>query len=153
MIENGFKVVAHLIGGTLVKGYLQSSDAPNIEVVLREHLKSNQKVRVYAEASGDPQEVPIESLKALFFVKTFEGRSDYKEIKFFQSNPTLEGLWVQLRFEDSEVTEGILQNSLRYLREPGFFLKPPDPYSNNEIVYVLKNSLSEFRVLGVRSKY
>jgi len=153
MSQSGLKVVAHLLGGTLVKGYIQSSHSSDAEAALREQLKSNTKVRLHGEQSGDPHEFEIGSLKALFFVKTFEGRGEYKEIKFFQSNPTLEGLWVQLRFDDGEVTEGILQNSLRYLMEPGFFLKPPDPNSNNEYVFVAKNSLAEFRVLGVRSKY
>jgi len=86
-------------------------------------------------------------------VKSFEGRTDYQEIKFFESHPPVEGLWVRIKYYDGEASEGVVHNSLHHLTSPGFFLKPPDPESNNEYVYVLKSSLTDFRVLGVRSSF
>ena len=34
--------------------------------------------------------------------------------------------------------------------EDGFYLKPPDPNSNNRIMYVVKSALKDFTVLGVQ---
>jgi len=57
---------------------------------------------------------------------------------------------MRLQFVDGEVMEGIVYNSLRYLIDPGFFLLPTDPDSNNKVVYVRKNRLVDLRVLGMR---
>src|SRR5256885_7261280 len=46
----------------------------------------------------------LKSAKALFFVKTLEGRTDYVELKFFERNPQIERLWTKIRFRDGEVT-------------------------------------------------
>jgi hypothetical protein len=86
-------------------------------------------------------------------VKSFEGRKDYDEVKFFETHPPIEGLWVRLTFYDNETYEGVVRNSLHYLNSPGFFLKPPDPQSNNSVVYVVKAALVDFRVLGVKATY
>ena len=94
-----------------------------------------------------------ESLKALFFVKSFEGHALQEEIKHFKNGPPIAGLWVRLRFYDKEFTEGVVRNSLHFLNGSGFFLKPPDPHSNNEMLYVVKSSLVEFMVRGVRYTY
>jgi hypothetical protein len=92
-------------------------------------------------------------VKALFFVKSFEGRTDYTELKFFDRNPQIEGLWVKIRFHDGETTEGIVHNSLPFVKDSGFFLRPPDPESNNRVLYVIKKSLTDFRILGIRTDY
>ena len=60
---------------------------------------------------------------------------------------------MRLQFCDLETSEGMIYNSLDFLTNLGFFLKPPDPKSNNEVVYVVKSSLTDFRVLGVRTTY
>jgi hypothetical protein len=57
---------------------------------------------------------------------------------------------MRLQFRDGEVMEGIVHNSLRYLVDPGFFLMPTDPESNNKLVYVVKSWLADLRVLGMR---
>jgi hypothetical protein len=153
MPKRKLKVVAHLLDGKLVKGYMNADTNGDLEDLHR-HRASPLPATVSIDAhAGGSANIDLHELKALFFVKSFEGRHDYKEVKFFDANPPVEGLWVQVKFADGEVTEGILHNSIRYLTDPGFYLKPPDPLSNNELVYVNKSSLREFRVLGVRSNY
>jgi hypothetical protein len=154
MARPRLKVVAHLSNGELLKGYFDSSVERDLESLVRKRMLSF-PVEIPIRPAESDKVVPVarDSLKALFFVKTFEGRKDYKEVKFFQSHPPSEGLWVQVAFKDGEITEGVLHNTIHYLVEPGFFLKPPDPQSNNEFVYVVKGFLNEFRVLGVRSSY
>ena len=154
MQKSQVKVVAHLHGGKLVKGFLKSSAGNDLEALFRHRLGTMEsEIPIQSHDSSRTTKLGVESLKALFFVRSFEGSADYSEVKFFQSNPAVEGLWVQIKFLDGEVTEGVLHNSVRYLLDAGFFLKPPDPLSNNRLVYVLKKSLAEFRVLGVRSNY
>lgn len=97
------------------------------------------------------EDIPAKDAKAMFYVKTFEGDDRHNELKFHARAPIVHGIWVKIEFEDNEVMEGIVQNSIHYLVEPGFFLLPTDPRSNNKLVYVIKNSLRDCRVLGVRN--
>ena len=148
------KVVARLCDGNLVKGYLISPLADGVEEFLREHAPtSHRQIEILPIEARETISLPLDSLKAVFFVKTFDGRKDYQEIKFFTKSPPIRGLWVRVQFFDHECIEGVVENSLRYLLEPGFFMKPPDTQGNNEILYVIKHSLSDFRILGVKSEY
>lgn len=148
------KVVAHLRGGKLVKGYTDAVPVSDLEALMQEGTVALPRtITVRPAESRKTVTLALNSLKALFFVKTFEGHKEYKEIKFFDADPPIDGLWVRLTFLDKESTEGVVRNSLDVLVNRGFFLKPPDPHSNNEIVYVVKDSLAEFRVLGVRREY
>ena len=146
------KVVVHLADGSLVKGVLTNSESfdPLSAGLIGQTLPSE----VALELSGGVRQViDLNKAKALFFVKTLEGRSDYIEVKFSERNPQIEGLWTKLKFKDGEVTEGIVHNSLPFVTHSGFFLRPPDPQSNNRVVYVVKSFLSDFRILGIRSEY
>lgn len=150
--RENLKVVAHLSDGTLVKGYL--SEAESFDPLSAGLTGKNLPAKIQLElSSGAKKVIDLETAKALFFVKTLEGRSDYVELKFFERNPQIEGLWIKIRFRDGEVTEGIVHNSLPFVADSGFFLRPPDPQSNNRVVYVIKRFLADFRILGIRSEY
>src|SRR5258708_27800637 len=152
--RSGLKVVARVRNGKTVKGYVESMPTADFDSLLLETSVSlPREIGVRTSESNEAVSLALDSLKALFFVKTFEGRKEYKEIKFFEKNPPIKGLWVRVTFYDNEYLEHIVRNSLRYLAEPGFFLKPPDLHSNNEILYVIKNSLIDFRVLGLSPDY
>jgi hypothetical protein len=148
--REGSKIVAHLRSGQLIKGYINSPLLPCIEALKQQQPSLPDKLFVSDKDSERTVELHLESLKALFFVKSFSGRKDYDEIKFFKDLPHLEGLWVRVKFHDNEQTEGVIHNSLGLLMDRGFFLKPPDPSSNNEIAYVVKAALVQFGVLGVK---
>lgn len=150
--QEELKVVAHLRSGKLVKGYLELPFEGGAIDLKHKAVPLPDRIAVRAE-SGGAVEIEVDELKALFFVKRFEGRKEYREVKFFTITPDIEGLWVKVKFYDNEVTEGVVHNSLSFITNPGFFLKPPDPLSNNEITYIIKSSLIEFRVLGVKSSY
>jgi len=150
----GLKVVAHLRGGKLLKGYTDAVPIADLEELLqRESPQVSSPIKIRLADSKRTVSIPMKSLKALFFVKSFDGRKEYKEIKFFETHPPIEGLWVRMQFYDREATEGVVRNSLDLLMSPGFFLKPPDPESNNEILYVVKSSLTAFQVQGVKARY
>lgn len=149
------KVVAHLRNHELVKGYTGSLSVTHPEALLNpESIPLPPVIEVQPiETPQKKVSLPLASLKALFVVKSFKGHSDYKETNFFETHPSIEGLWVRLKFYDNELTEGMVRNRLDFLIDLGFFLKPPDPQSNNEIMYVVKASLIEFQVIDVSSVF
>jgi hypothetical protein len=61
----------------------------------------------------------------------------------------MEGLWVRLEFRDSDVMEGILANNLLQLEPYGFSVTPPDPYSNQQRIFIPRTALRAMAVLGV----
>jgi hypothetical protein len=148
------KVIARLRDGKLQKGYLIAPAADSLEEILCEHPPTaDRRIEIQSLESRESISVSLDSLKAMFFVKTFDGRKNYQEVKFFTKSPPIRGLWVRVQFYDQECLEGVVENSLRYLIEPGFFMKPPDPHSNNEIICVVKTALSDFCILGVKTEY
>ncbi len=148
------KIVAHLRDGSLVKGFTDALPGHELDDLLKQGpCPMPLEITIRSNGTNKNVNVKLDSLKALFFVHSFEGRQEYQEVKFFDTHPPVEGLWVRIKFYDGEASEGVVHNSLHHLTSPGFYLKPPDPNSNNEYIYVLKSSLTDFRVLGVRSSY
>ncbi len=93
--------------------------------------------------------VPYEEIKTVSFVKDFDGADQEPERKVFNTRPKTDGLWVRMTFRDDEVMEGILANNLLQLDPYGFTIVPPDPYSNNQRIFLPRTALKELQVLGV----
>jgi len=106
--------------------------------------------RVRALDSDIVEEILAQDIKAVFYVNSFDGDSDHESLNFHSRAPIVHGIWMRLQFLDGEVMEGIAYNSISYLVDPGFFLLPTDPDSNNRLVYVRKSWLADHRVLGMR---
>ncbi len=92
---------------------------------------------------------PYKDLKAIYFVRDFDAGSEDDRKKLFQSRPKQEGLWVRMRFRDGDVLDGILPNDLLQVSDKGLTVTPPDPYSNNQRIFVPRPALAELTVLGV----
>ena len=147
-----FDKVVVQTGGRVFKGYIESQQWEEIEGLLVQGLRRLPDVLRLRSVEDDTFcEIPLNGLKAVFFVKSFEGQGTRNDLKFFSNAPMVHGIWVQLQFKDGEIMEGIVLNGMHHLVEPGFFLHPTDPDGNNKLIYVLKSSLTDFRVLGVRS--
>jgi len=145
------KAVIHLADKTLVKGYLKDfTDAWSSQDPIHTPLPDEFELKL---VEGGSTTICLSRAKAVFFVREFDGQPGYNELRFFKNVPEFPGLWVRLRFTDDEVTEGLVHNSLPLLMGPGFFLKPPDPQSNNRMVYALKKHLVDFQVMGLKSEY
>ena len=91
--------------------------------------------------------IPYEEIKTVSFVREFS--SVESERRTFLTRPKMGGLWVSLRFRDGEVLEGILPNNLLLVELLGFTVIPPDPYGNQQRVFVPRASLDTIEVLGV----
>ena len=144
------KVVIQFGTGTL-KGYLDSPDWNTIEeLVSNAPHSSPESFRVRHLDSDVVEEISIKDVKAVFYVNSFEGDADHNHLNFHTRAPIVHGIWMRFQFLDGEVMEGIVYNSIRYLVDPGFFLLPTDPGSNNKLGYVVKSWLVDHRVLGMR---
>ena len=90
-------------------------------------------------------EVRCKSLKAVFFVKDFNGDSSRRDNIGFLAGPndTKQGMKVAVRFKDGELLCGY---SLTFSADrEGFFMFPADPKSNNVRIYVLVGATTEVK--------
>jgi hypothetical protein len=154
MIETDLSRLERIViqcGTKTIKGYLVSPTSNTIEELLRNAPSSSPHAFLVRPLDSDViEEISVENVKAVFYVNSFEGDSDHRQLNFHSLAPITHGIWMRFQFLDGEVMEGIVFNSIRYLLDPGFFLLPTDPASNNRLVYVLKSWLVDHRVLGVR---
>lgn len=148
--SNWEKVVIQY-GSRSVRGYLETPTWSTIEDVLGKSLPgAAETLHIRLLDTDAIQDIPISDVKAVFYVNSFNGDPVRKKINFHTRTPIVHGIWMRLEFLDGEVLEGIVHNSIRYLVDPGFFLLPTDPGSNNKLIYVQKKWLVEHRVLGLR---
>jgi hypothetical protein len=135
----------------MIKGYIDSPTWSTVEELLSHAPHSApESFRVRHLESDIVEEILTKDIKAVFYVNSFDGDAAHEHLNFYARAPIVHGIWVRLQFLDGEVMEGMVYNSLRYLVDPGFFLLPTDPESNNRLVYVQKSWLADHRVLGMR---
>ncbi len=97
---------------------------------------------------GHTSIIPYPEIKLVAFVREFEGAAE-PERQAFQTRPKIAGLWVNLRFRDGGVLEGIIPNNLMLLESGGFTVIPPDSFGNLQRVWAPRGSLTAVEVLGV----
>ena len=86
---------------------------------------------------GTATTVEARDLKAVFFIRTAEGKPDHEERKDFGSKNTAEKkIWIE--FIDGEQLAGW---SSSFASGKGFFFTPTDPQSNLERAYVYKDAV------------
>ena len=131
------KVVVRRLDRGLIKGFVDPSG----------YLRGNDLEMLDRE--GRAVIVPLAEIKAVFFVREFDGNPQRSERKLFQSRPRMAGVWVQMIFKDNETLEGLLPSNLLELATEGYLLTPADLYSNNLKVFVPRTALTKLTVLGV----
>lgn len=130
------KVVARFVDGRIVKG-MTADFLPAKDIF---HVSAAD-----APPGTEPVEVRTAELKALFFVKDFEGDPEYVERKAFDPLHPSAGRRIKVVFEDEEVLVG---TTMGYQPgRPGFFIEPVDSGSNNERCYVVSASTQEISFL------
>jgi hypothetical protein len=133
-------------GDRTVKGYAERSQWPPAE-----DLNFHVAPPVFRRLGSDTMEqIPLDGVKAIFFVKSFEGKW-HDDLRFHDHLPAPDCLWVRATFHDGEVIEGLIGNNHNYVVQPGFYMSPIDPEGNNWLIYVLKNKLKDFQILGLRA--
>ena len=131
------KVVARFRDGRMVKG--STSDF----VPAKEFFH----VAPADAATGTkPKLVHVKDLKAIFFVKDFEGRPDYTPKNEFEGDRPPQGRKIKVVFADGEVIVGTTQGYQP--GRAGFFMVPADQADNNiERCYVVTAATTEVTLL------
>lgn len=121
-------VVVHYLGGRLLKGYAFDFNSERDWFLLYP-----------GKELVDGKEIFFHELKAVFFVKSFEGNPDHRSPEVSEENlKNLSGMKLKVCFSDGEciyaTTRGYSPAS------KGFFILPLDPQDNNSCIYVVKNA-------------
>jgi hypothetical protein len=98
--------------------------------------------------TGNVVTIDLRDIKAVYFVRDFSG-TDVLARKTFTTRPRTEGLWVRVKFKDSDVIEGILPNDLAQNPAEGYLMNPPDLRSNTQRIFVPRSALTSLTVLAV----
>lgn len=131
------KVIAHFVDGTLLKG--TTLDFLPAKPVF--HLM---------DGDGDVHEVPVDELKAVFFVHDLDGNPARPERRGFFTRHT-QGKKVMVEFDDGETLFGY---TLSYSKKGlGFFMFPGDPQSNNIKVFVVHKATRRVKVRSLPTSY
>ncbi len=130
------KVVVHKIDRDTVNGYMAPS-----------HFVHEGKLELLNTA-GNVVAIELRDIKVVYFVREF-GDTESPQRKTFTTRPRTEGLWVRLRFKDSEVLEGMMPNDLSLNMAEGFLVNPPDLRSNTQRMFVPRSALESLTVLAV----
>jgi hypothetical protein len=91
--------------------------------------------------------IPYADIKAVCFVKDWDGAGALLEKKVFASRPKQEGLWVRLDWRDGDFLEALLPNRLLELEPQGFTVNTPD--AGAQRIFVPRSALRAFTVQGV----
>ncbi|MDR3763342.1 MAG: hypothetical protein P4M01_04530 [Acidobacteriota bacterium] len=145
------KVVVRMQDGAVIKGHYADAESIRslaaVDGFLHRFLQGDRGF--VAKEQPNPCELKWPEIKAVFFVSSFEGDRDLEKVHFYGQGPEIRTIWVEVTFHDGEVLEGYMKNALPRLNEGGFFLRPSSPESNNLLVFVNLDAVTQFRVLGV----
>ncbi len=123
------RVIARFLDGTLIRGTTFDF--------------ASTKTSFHIDDGSETKEIDIADLKALFFVRDFDGDAGYHERKGFFS-PHAHGKKVMVEFLDGEVLFGYTMTySSRGL---GFFVFPGDPECNNEKVFIVHGATRRIKL-------
>jgi len=132
MISN--RVVCRYRDGQMVKG--TTRDFLASKTVFHLHVDGDETKPAVTVSTSD--------LKAVFFVKTFEGNSQHFEgISFEEAKG--HGKKIFVTFADGELLAGFATGY--DLSKPGFFLFPVDAEGNNDRVFVIGSSVKAVRAV------
>jgi hypothetical protein len=131
------KIVARFVDGRVLKGttadFLPTRPAFHL-------VPSPQRGTAIAVV-----EVKVADLKALFFVRDFDGDAAYTEQKDFAPGTPPHGRRLQVTFKDGETLVG---TTTGYQPDrTGFFLLPADSQSNNERCFIVAAAVKAVRFL------
>jgi hypothetical protein len=122
------KIVVRYADGRVLKGYADFD--PDAPAFLLSRLD---------EPDGEAVEVPVAGLKAIFFVRSFDGDPSHAESKdLYQARPAGTRK-VSVQFRDGEELVGHTRQLDRH--RAGLFFTPLDPRSNNLRVFAVFSAL------------
>ncbi len=136
-----------MAGSTTKKALIRRFEKEPLQGFLHPHQYLQPEGIEMLTPGGTVVAVSYGEIKTVCFVKDFDTAVDSGKV--FQTRPKMEGLWVRMEFRDGDLMDGILPNHLLQWDVYGYAVIPPEPYSNNQKVFVPRLALSEISVLGV----
>jgi small nuclear ribonucleoprotein (snRNP)-like protein len=106
-------------------------------------LPQKSTFHVTDKETGQTVEVELSQLKAVFFVKTYEGNQRYEERDDIGRSGM--GKKIKVIFKDGETLIGYTQGYSG--NRPVFFLFPSDPKSNNDRILVVTDAAESVKFL------
>ncbi len=138
------KVVLRYKDGNVKKGFIKNFSEDSKEVVITEADTGNEIL------------VELDLLKAIFFVKTFEGDPSYREIKRYKAKDK-RAKRVYVRFKDKESLLGYTEDDIPWRKgfflsknpddRKGFFIIPTDEGSNNLKIFVVASAVEDLTII------
>ncbi|HVG26282.1 MAG TPA: hypothetical protein VM865_01655, partial [Acidobacteriaceae bacterium] len=104
--ESYYRVVVQRTDGPL-KGFTEKADWTTQAGSLSIEDQDRESIRVRRLDSGAFEDVPLDNVKAVFFVRDFAGEVRRRDLRFHDHLPATECLWVRVRFQDGETIEGL----------------------------------------------
>jgi hypothetical protein len=98
--------------------------------------------------AGNVVGIELRDIRAVYFVRDF-GDTETVVRKTFTTRPRAEGLWIRLKFKDSEILEGTMPNDLTQSPPEGYLIIPPDTRSNTQRIFVPRTALTSVSVQAV----
>lgn len=127
------RIVAHYADGKILKGFT-SDFTPNRAMF---HLT--------ARSEKQTEVINVNKLKAVFFVKEFDGDPDYREVSDFDESQRVFGAKLRIHFVDGERFVGV---GMGYNPDKmGFFMTPCDPDSNTIRAFVVNEFIDHVEKL------
>ena len=126
------KIVVHYLDSRLLKG------------TTGDFTPDKQLFHLVANETNKTHEIDMNDLKAIFFVRSYEGSPDHKEDKNVERTGL--GKKIKVLFKDGEVLFGYARSYSE--DKPGFSVIPVDPESNNEMIYINKKATDEVIFVG-----
>lgn len=131
------KVYVTLFGHQPVEGY----------VMLDQYLQRDGVDMMDKDAAA--RTIPYSHVKSVRFIRDFGREPDSSQRNLFVTRPKLGGLWVRMQFKDGEELEGVIRNDLTVFNNHGVTMTPPDSKGNTQKVFVPRDALQTFAVMGV----
>ncbi|HZN04259.1 MAG TPA: hypothetical protein VFD06_11820 [Candidatus Polarisedimenticolia bacterium] len=123
-------IVARFADGRTIKGTTHDF-APDKDIF---------HVYVDGDESKPAVTIRISALKAIFFVKTYQGDSSYVEDKSFRPGAD-QGRRIRVIFKDKEEIAGFAPGSVA--GRSGFFVLPVDRASNNSRIFIVHAAVAK----------
>ncbi len=130
------KIVVRYLSGKVIKGHTQNffPNKPSF------HLSP-----LEGENIKGPIEIPLDQLKAIFFVRDFIGDKAFQERKQPAPGEKPQGRLIEVTCKDGEVLVGT--TSGYDPKRTGFFLFPVDKQANNTKAFILTSAVGSTRFL------
>ena len=136
------KVILRFADGKMLKGFIKD-------------MKLTEDYLFIEDESSQQLKVRLKELKAIFFVRRFEGDRSYQEKKNFTGTPP-NSKRVFVKFKDGENMMGFMEGEIPWQRgfflesmqDKGFWISPVDEGSNNTKILVITSAVQDVAMIG-----